>query len=172
MRVLIAVALLMCGTAGAQQSPSAPETGVAEMWQEPDGTLGVMRTISKCVEVIWTKTGETKMVCPEQAEKQVRSLKIDCSKPPAIWEPSVCEDDLSQPKQEKAQPVMTQSSGVLTTVPQTRNFILIGRDAKMLVTIHPDGTIEYGKDYTPDTAAKVFWEAIGTNMPCKELSKR
>lgn len=30
----------------------------------------------------------------------------------------------------------------------------------MLVTIHPDGTIEYGKDYTPDDAAKASWDAV------------
>lgn len=30
----------------------------------------------------------------------------------------------------------------------------------VLVTIKPDGTIEYGKDYTPDAAAKAFWNAV------------
>ncbi len=30
-----------------------------------------------------------------------------------------------------------------------------------LVTIRPDGTIEYGEGYTPDAAAKEFWDAIG-----------
>lgn len=29
-----------------------------------------------------------------------------------------------------------------------------------LVRIKPDGAIEYGKDYTPDKAAQVFWNAI------------
>ena len=29
-----------------------------------------------------------------------------------------------------------------------------------LVTIHPDGTLEYGPDYTPDEAARVFWDAM------------
>lgn len=30
-----------------------------------------------------------------------------------------------------------------------------------MVVIRPDGTIEYDKDYTPDAAAKVFWDAVG-----------
>jgi len=34
-----------------------------------------------------------------------------------------------------------------------------------LVTIRPNGVIEYGPDYTPDAAAKVFWEALGNSMP-------
>ena len=85
----------------------------------------------------------------------------------------MCVAAFAQPaKQEKAQPAMTQSTSVLTIVPQPRNFILIGKDEKMLVTIHPDGTIEYGKDYTPDKAARIFWETLGQDMPCKELRKR
>jgi hypothetical protein len=30
-----------------------------------------------------------------------------------------------------------------------------------IVTIHPDGTIEYGEGYTPDAAAKALWDAVG-----------
>lgn len=30
-----------------------------------------------------------------------------------------------------------------------------------IVTIKPDGTIEYGKGYTPDAAAKALWDAVG-----------
>lgn len=29
------------------------------------------------------------------------------------------------------------------------------------VTLRPNGTIEYGKNYTPDVAAKAFWDAVG-----------
>jgi hypothetical protein len=29
-----------------------------------------------------------------------------------------------------------------------------------------DGTVTYGKDYTPDAAAKAFWDAITTKYPC------
>lgn len=36
----------------------------------------------------------------------------------------------------------------------------VGRNGP-LVTIRPDGTIEYGENYTPDAAAAAFWEAIG-----------
>lgn len=36
---------------------------------------------------------------------------------------------------------------------------------KPLVTIRPDGTITYGKDYTPELAAKIFWEALAANFP-------
>ena len=31
---------------------------------------------------------------------------------------------------------------------------------KLLVTIKPDGSLEYGSDYTPDAAAKAFWDAV------------
>lgn len=30
-----------------------------------------------------------------------------------------------------------------------------------MVTIQPDGSIEYGQGYTPDAAAKIFWDAVG-----------
>ena len=83
---------------------------------------------------------------------------------------------ITQPaKQEKAQPANLQSTGTGTLTvfnPQPGNFTLFGLNGKVLVTIHLDGTIEYGKDYTPDKAAKVFWEALGRDMPCKELRKR
>lgn len=39
-----------------------------------------------------------------------------------------------------------------------------------LVTIHlDDGRIEYGPKYTPDEAAKVFWEALSYHMPRRPL---
>lgn len=31
---------------------------------------------------------------------------------------------------------------------------------KVAVTFHPDGRVEVGPDFTPDEAAKVFWEAV------------
>lgn len=34
-------------------------------------------------------------------------------------------------------------------------------NGEMLVGIKPDGQIEYGPNYTPDEAARRFWEAIG-----------
>jgi hypothetical protein len=35
------------------------------------------------------------------------------------------------------------------------------------VTIHPDGTVEYGKDYTPDAAAKALWDAVGVERKAR-----
>jgi hypothetical protein len=32
---------------------------------------------------------------------------------------------------------------------------------KTQVTIKPDGTIIYGEGYTPDEAARAFWDAVG-----------
>jgi hypothetical protein len=36
-----------------------------------------------------------------------------------------------------------------------------------LVTIHPNGTLEYGPDYTPDEAAHRFWEAMRHLAPAR-----
>ncbi len=35
------------------------------------------------------------------------------------------------------------------------------KNSEPLVTIRPDGKIEYGPNYTPDAAAKVMWDAFG-----------
>lgn len=43
--------------------------------------------------------------------------------------------------------------------------IMINMDGATLVTIRPNGVIDYGPHYTPDAAAKVFWEALGNSMP-------
>lgn len=40
-----------------------------------------------------------------------------------------------------------------------------GAGGDAMVSISPDGNIEYGEDYTPDEAAKVFWEAIALQNP-------
>lgn len=48
--------------------------------------------------------------------------------------------------------------------------ISIGGNGKALVTIHTedDGRLEYGSDYKPDEAARVFWEALqGQSMHAK-----
>jgi hypothetical protein len=34
-----------------------------------------------------------------------------------------------------------------------------------LVSINRDGTLTYGPNYTPDTAAKSFWEAMARHIP-------
>lgn len=36
-----------------------------------------------------------------------------------------------------------------------------------LVTIHPNGTLEYGPGYTPDEAARTFWDALRRLMPAR-----
>ncbi len=40
-----------------------------------------------------------------------------------------------------------------------------GDGLDFLVKIHPDGSLEYGPDYTPDEAARVFWSALGNGAP-------
>lgn len=37
-----------------------------------------------------------------------------------------------------------------------------------LVRINPDGTLEYGEDYTPNDAARVFWEAVARKRAVEE----
>jgi hypothetical protein len=41
-----------------------------------------------------------------------------------------------------------------------RNDLVIATRNQLLVVIRPDGTLEYGPNYTPDAAALVFWEAM------------
>jgi hypothetical protein len=38
-------------------------------------------------------------------------------------------------------------------------------EPELLVGITPDHEIEYGPNYDPQGAAKVFWQAVGRNMP-------
>ena len=40
-------------------------------------------------------------------------------------------------------------------------------ESKALVTIRPDGSIEYGEGYTPDAAAKALWDAVGLERKCR-----
>jgi hypothetical protein len=44
-------------------------------------------------------------------------------------------------------------------VPPNRIKIVFS-EPETFVIVHPDGTLEYGPGYTPDAAAKAFWEAI------------
>lgn len=50
---------------------------------------------------------------------------------------------------------------VANTIVPTYVICITGTDGKMLAGIKPDGTIEYGPTYTPDQAARTFWEAMG-----------
>ena len=54
------------------------------------------------------------------------------------------------------------------------DLLLIECDNEPLATIKNDGTIIYGKNYTPDKAAKLFWEALASSghNPCTSCSFR
>lgn len=42
-----------------------------------------------------------------------------------------------------------------------------------VVTIHPDGTIEFGKGYTPEGAALVFWREVARmNRRCGDAPQK
>lgn len=41
------------------------------------------------------------------------------------------------------------------------NLCIFLNNKEPLVTIKPDGSIEYGPNYTPDATAKAMWEAMG-----------
>jgi hypothetical protein len=46
-------------------------------------------------------------------------------------------------------------------IPRNPNELVIGTSSgRVLVRIQPNGDLSYGEDYTPDEAAKEFWEAI------------
>jgi len=50
--------------------------------------------------------------------------------------------------------------------PQT--IAIIGEDGRTpLVTIHPNGELEYGPGYTPDEAAHAFWDALRSLAPTR-----
>jgi len=38
--------------------------------------------------------------------------------------------------------------------------LVIGANKRVLVVIRPDGSLEYGPEYTPDKAATAFWEEM------------
>lgn len=40
--------------------------------------------------------------------------------------------------------------------------------SELLVPVAPDGKITYGPHYTPDAAAKVFWESVAHRAPCSK----
>lgn len=49
-----------------------------------------------------------------------------------------------------------------------RTFVLDSQN-KTVVTIHPDGTVELGKDVTLDEASKAFWDVLqreGMKLAC------
>jgi hypothetical protein len=50
-----------------------------------------------------------------------------------------------------------------------KNYPLVIRgpdpEARPLVMVDDRGEITYGEDYEPDEAARIFWEAMATQMP-------
>lgn len=44
---------------------------------------------------------------------------------------------------------------------------IMGEDQTPLVTIHPSGTLDYGPGYTPDAAARAFWDALRHLAPAR-----
>ncbi|MFK0288313.1 hypothetical protein ACIQVL_48755 [Streptomyces sp. NPDC090499] len=43
--------------------------------------------------------------------------------------------------------------------------ISISFNGRPMITIHNNGTLEFGPDYTPDEAARQFWEAVQRLRP-------
>lgn len=48
---------------------------------------------------------------------------------------------------------------------QPSAYVIPASNGRPLVTIRPDGSIEFGEDYQPDEAAGAFWEAVQRLAP-------
>ncbi|MFJ2279277.1 hypothetical protein ACIOEZ_34575 [Streptomyces sp. NPDC087866] len=64
--------------------------------------------------------------------------------------------------------VPTAQLMTITAASITRPTITIPGADGPLVTIHPDGRLEYGEGYEPDEAARQFWEAMGSHAQSPE----
>lgn len=53
------------------------------------------------------------------------------------------------------------------TQPSPPDITIIGEGGQPLVTIHPTGELDYGPDYEPDEAARVFWDALRRLTPAR-----
>jgi hypothetical protein len=49
--------------------------------------------------------------------------------------------------------------------PPTNILCIHGEGGEPIVTIKPNGTVEFGEGYTPTEAARIFWEALAWAMP-------
>lgn len=49
--------------------------------------------------------------------------------------------------------------------PPPSDLRIIDGEGRLVVRIGADGTIEVGKDMTPDEAARAFWEAVAKLAP-------
>lgn len=57
------------------------------------------------------------------------------------------------------------SSGMATEPPPKDSSITIYTGGKALVTLKTDGTLEFGEDYDPDEAARIFWQSVADGNP-------
>jgi hypothetical protein len=53
------------------------------------------------------------------------------------------------------------------TQPPPPTIVINGGDGTPLVTIHPDGVLEYGPGYDPDETARCFWDALRRLAPAR-----
>jgi len=67
---------------------------------------------------------------------------------------------------------LDQPPAIIQSIPDGKDFHvtgpqffqLYGRGGVLLVAVNmDDGSITFGPTYTPDAAAKVFWDSIATN---------
>lgn len=56
-------------------------------------------------------------------------------------------------------------SPAIDFTPPPPTITITGANGQPLVTIHPDGHLDYGPGYTPDTAARAFWDALRRLAP-------
>jgi len=61
----------------------------------------------------------------------------------------------------------SETPQLLDFTPPPPTIAIMGADNTPLVTIHPDGTLDYGPGYTPDEAAHRFWEALRRLAPAR-----
>lgn len=57
--------------------------------------------------------------------------------------------------------LITGSGFTFAPRPLISLVVCFGPSPEASVTIRTDGTIECGKDYVPDAAARAFWDAVG-----------
>jgi hypothetical protein len=80
--------------------------------------------------------------------------------------------ELSDPEPEQATPADELEIAAAAADPSIipgKNYPLVIRagavDAPVLVAVDDQGELTYGEGYEPDEAARIFWEAMATQMP-------
>lgn len=71
---------------------------------------------------------------------------------------------------EETSPLFSSTVTMFNTNVKPSLSIRMGDAPDAYVIIHPDGSIEYGKDYAPDAAAKVLWDAVGIERKARNCS--